>query len=293
METGYTQSQLHDVTHRHVGPSRVSLTNIALGLTEHSSSDTCTTDQMRTGRPTGPYGYWRPPLETLETGEWRPRCQCHRNGTRCDLPALSLCYRNGIRCRRYVGLCTWCSPSCRCPCVHCSTWSDTGSDTGSDAWSIIIEPPAQPNEPDASHECDSQPAVQGSTASAIDEHHPTSDEDPGRHGMTISTIHGTANYNLSSDASPGDGIADCNVSSDPSSITQPQPLGVTNPTMVQPPQPLGVTNSSVSDSQQPASVTHTSTSAPSDRDSNAQAGCYSDGEPQRRGSTTTHYFVRQ
>ena len=165
---------------------------------------------MRTGRFTGPYGYWRPPLETLETGEWRPRCQCHRNGTRCDLPALSLCYRNGIRCRRYVGLCTWCSPSCRCPCVHCSTWSDTGSD-----------------------------------------HNP----------------------------------------SNPNSITQPQPLGVTNPTTVQPPQPLGVTNSSVSDSQQPASVTHTSTSAPGDRDSSTQAGCYSDGEPQQRGSTTSHYFV--
>ena len=201
---------------------------------------------MRTGRSTGPYGHWRPPLETLETGEWRPRCQCHRNGTRCDLPALSLCYRNGIRCRRYVGLCTWCSPSCQCPCVYCSTWSDTGSDTDSDAGYIIIEAPAQPN------------------------------GDPGRHGITISTAHGTANYNLSSDASPGDGIADYNVSSDLSSITQP--LGVTNSTMAQPPQPLGVTNSSVSDSQQPASVTHTPTSAPGDRDSTMTVS-HSDGDP--------------
>ena len=260
METGYIQSQLHDVTHRHVGPSRVSLTNIALGLTEHSNSDTCTTDQMRTGRSTGPYGYWRPPLETLETGEWRPRCQCHRNGTRCALPALSLCYQNGIWCRRYVGLCTWCmSLRCRCPCEHCDP-SNTGSDTGSDTGMTIQE--------------------------AI-----TSDEDPGRHGITTSTTHGTANYNRSSDASPGDGIAEYNVSSDPSSITQPQPLGVTNPTMIQPPQPLGVTSSSISDSQQPASVTHTSTSAPGDRDSNTQAGCYSDGEPQQRGSITPHYFM--
>ena len=277
METGYIQFQLHDVTHHHVGPSRMSLTNIAFAPTEHSSSDTCTTDQMQIGREhwrhwrletdrirfTGPYGYWRPPLETLETGEWRPRCQCHRNGTRCDLPALSLCYRNGIRCRRYVGLCTWCSPSCRCPCEHCdpsNTGSHTGSDTGSDTGMTIQE--------------------------AI-----TSDEDPGRHGITTSTTHGTANYNRSSDASPGDGIAEYNVSSDPSSITQPQPLGVTNPTMIQPPQPLGVTSSSVSDSQQPASVTHTSTSAPGDRDSNTQAGCYSDGEPQQRGSMTPHYFM--
>ena len=64
------------------------------------------------------------------------------------------------------------------------------------------------------------------------------------------------------------------------------------PETVQP--PLGVTNSSVSDSQQPASVTHTSTYAPGERDSNAtnaQAECYSDSEPQRRGSMTTHYHI--
>ena len=242
-----------------VQPSAYRITS----LTKHKSSDTCTTDQMRTGRSTGPYGHWRPPLETPETGEWRPRCHCHSNGTRCDLPALSPCYRNGTRRHFHVVFCTWCSPSCRCPCEHCDpsntdspqricmnsdsdTWSDTGSDTESDAGYIIIEAPAQPN------------------------------GDPGRHGITISTAHGTANYNLPSDASPGDGIADYNVSSDLSSITQP--LGVTNSTMVQPPQPLGVTNSSVSDSQQPASVTHTPTSAPGDRDSTMTVS-HSDGDP--------------